>query len=575
MYATTLAVLALAAPAAAAPGDLDPSFAGTGLIAQQLGDNTGDGDSGQAIAAQPDGKIVVVGHAANSGHLAGGIARYLAGGTLDPSFGSGGKIIDTTFVPEAVAVQPDGRIVAVGEADGGGGNSAYAFARYLPNGALDPSFGGGTGKVNVLVNATDNQQEARAVAITPDGKIVAAGLTKDGAALVRLNSDGTPDSTFAGDGSVKFLFPSTNGAQGVAVQADGSVVAAVPMDPKFTLVRVDSHGMPDSSFGSSGVLSFSVGTDAQSNAVAIQPDGKILVGGEAQVGSGPREFAIARLNPNGSPDPSFAGGAPEMTVVAPNSLNADGEALVLQPNGRIVLAGEADLNMNSATMAWVRYDGTDGALDPTFGTGGVQLQPFPAGWGTEFTRGAALACDGKILSVGGAAVTPTAHGSFLISRILGDPIPCPGLNPPPVPLPGSPDHVKPHSHIRRVPHVIRASKLKWFAGTASDNSGVAKVEIALLRRVGKTAAFSRRRASCLWLRSNRAKFKTLKPKRGRCATARFLRAKGTTKWVFKLRRHLAPGSYILYARATDQSGNRETRFSSKLGNRASFRVIAG
>jgi hypothetical protein len=144
-----------------------------------------------------------------------------------------------------------------------------------------------------------------------------------------------------------------------------------------------------------------------------------------------------------------------------------------------------------------------------------------------------------------------------------------------VPLPGSPDHVKPHSHIRRIPHVIRASKLKRFAGTASDNSGVAKVEIALLRRVGKTAAFSRRRASCLWLRSNRAKFKTLKPKRGRCATARFLRAKGTTKWVFKLRRHLPPGSYILYARATDTSGNRETRFSSKLGNRASFRVIAG
>jgi uncharacterized delta-60 repeat protein len=519
---------------------------------------------------------VVVGHAANNGHLAGGIARYLVGGTLDPSFGSGGKTIDTTFVPEAVAIQPDGKIVAAGDADGGGGNSAFGFARYLPNGALDPSFGGGTGKVNVLVNSADNQQEANAVAIAPDGKIVAGGLTQDGAGLVRLDSDGTPDSTFGGTGSVKFTFTGTGGARGVAVQSDGSVVAAVSNGPQFTLVRVDSHGTPDASFGPSGVRSFAVGTDAQSNAVAIQPDGKILVGGTAQAGSGPREFAIARLNPSGSPDMSFSGGTPEMTVVAPNGLNAGGEALVLQPNGRVVLAGEADLDTNRATIAYVRYEGTDGSLDPTFGTGGIELQPFPAGWGTEFTRGAALACDGKILAVGGASVTPTAHGSFLISRILGDPIPCPGLNPP-VPLPGSPDHAKPHSHIRRIPHVIRASKLKQFAGTASDNGGVAKVEIALLRRVGKTAAFSRAKtkASCLWLRSSSAKFKRLKPKRGKCASARFLRAKGTTKWVFKLRRHLPPGSYILYARATDTSGNRETRFSSKLGDRAAFRVIAG
>jgi uncharacterized delta-60 repeat protein len=571
-------LLALAAPAAAAPGDLDPSYAGTGLLAQQFGDNTGDGDSGAGVATQPDGKIVVGARVASGGKVAGGIARYLVDGRLDPTFGNGGKVVDTTFVPLALTIQPDGKIVAAGEADGGGSNSAYAVARYLPNGALDPSFGGGTGKATLLVNSGDDQQRAQAVAMAPDGKIVAAGLTNDGAAIVRLNSDGTPDSTFAGDGRVKFMLAPTAGADGVAVEPDGSVVAAVVtgtgLGDHFTLVRVDSHGTPDASFGTAGVLAVPVGDGAASRAVAIQPDGKILVGGSAEVASGASEFAIARLNPDGSPDMSFSGDGQEMTVVAPNGLNALVRALVLQPNGQIVLAGQANLDINRRTLAYVRYSGTDGALDPTFGVGGVELSPFPAGWGTELLDSAALACDGKIVSVGSASITPTAHGSVLTSRILGDPLACPGMNPP-VPLPATPDHVKPHARIHRIPRVIRASKLKRFAGTASDNSGVAKVEIALLRRIGKTAAFSRRKPSCLWLRSNRANFKKLTPRRGKCAAARFLRAKGTTKWVFKLRRRLPAGSYILYARATDTSGNRDTSFSSKRGNRVSFRVRKG
>jgi hypothetical protein len=106
---------------------------------------------------------------------------------------------------------------------------------------------------------------------------------------------------------------------------------------------------------------------------------------------------------------------------------------------------------------------------------------------------------------------------------------------------------------------------------------LAKVDIALLRRVGKTAAFSRHKAkpSCQWLRSGRAKFKRLKPKHGKCATPRFLRAQGTSSWVFRLRKGLPPGKYVLYARATDSSGNAETGFSAKQGNRIAFRVRKG
>lgn len=570
-----------AARAAATPGDFDPSFAGTGLVAQAFGDGS-EAESGHAVVGQPDGKTVVAGWAALGGNPVGAVARYQLDGTLDPSFGSGGKVLDTTFGAWAVTLQPDGKIVAAGEAAGGGGNNAYAFVRYLPNGNPDPSFGGGTGRVIVLVKTGDNQQRAQAVIVQPDGKIVAAGLTNDGAGFVRLLSDGTPDPSFAGDGSVDVPLSTVAGAEDVAVQPDGSVLAPVPtgsgLGDGFTLVKVDSHGTPDASFAPGGVLHVTVGSGAVAEAVGIQPDGKIVVGGTAFVGSGPDQFAIARFNPSGSPDMSFSGDGQEITPVAPNNFNADGRALIIQPNGRIVLAGEADLASGTqTTFAYVRYNAFDGSLDSSFGSGGIELSPFPAGWDRESFDDARLACNGDIVATGFASTAPTAHAVFLTTRIVGDPIPCPGLNPVP-PLPATPDHTKPHSHIRKLPRVIRQSKLKRFSGTAADDNGVAKVEVALLRRVGKVAAFSKRskpKASCMWLASPRAKFKKVKPRHGRCASPRWLRASGTTSWAFKLRKRLPPAHYVLYVRATDTSGNTETSFTRAGGNRADFRVRKG
>jgi uncharacterized delta-60 repeat protein len=560
-----------ASPAAATPGDYDFSFGGTGFVPNRFGDNS-DIDTARDVAGQSDGKVVVVGTPSVADQFAWVVARYTVGGALDPTFGQGGVVRDTVVddgsIPWAVAIQPDGKIV-VGGASVVGAAARFAFVRYLPDGSLDPSFDG-DGKTSVAVNPADNQERVQGLAIAPDGKIVGVGKTNDGVGVVRLNSNGSPDSTFDGDGSKDLAMANAN-TDDVAVQPDGNVVIPVETGAgagdHFTIIRLDSQGVPDSGFGTAGTVPLTVGTAARSTTAAIQPDGKIVVGGYAQVGSGQAEFAIARLNQNGTPDMSFDGDGQEMTQVG--AFESNGQSVLIQPNGKIVLAGVARYDMSgNATVAYARYN-TDGSPDSSFLGGGVLLGALPAGWVEAFPSKSAFACDGKILTVGRADLG-APHEQFFTARLLGDPIPCPGLNPPTT-APAGKDRTKPHSRIRGLRRVMLASKLKRFQGTASDNAGIRKVEIALLRRAGKLKAA---KARCVWLRSNRATFKRVKPRRGKCAKPRFLRAKGTKKWVFKLRKQLPPGKYILYARATDTSGNRETSFTAKRGNRRAFRVRA-
>jgi uncharacterized delta-60 repeat protein len=564
-----------AAPAAATPGDYDFAFGGIGFVPNRFGDNS-DIDTARDVAGQSDGKVVVVGDAAVANQGTWVVARYTVGGALDPTFGKGGAVRDTVVddgaLPWSVAIQPDGKLV-VGGVSVLGANARFAFVRYLPDGSLDPSFDG-DGKTSVAVKPADNQERVQALEIAPDGKIVAVGRTNDGVGVVRLNSNGSPDSTFDGDGSKDLAMANAN-TDDVAVQPDGSVVIPIATGTgagdHFTIVRLDNQGVPDGGFGTAGTVPLPVGDAARSTTAAIQPDGKIVVGGYAKVGGGDAEFAIARLNQNGTPDMSFDGDGQEITPLT--GFEANAQSVMVQANGKILLAGVTDYDMaGNSTLGYVRYN-SDGGLDSTFLGGGALFGALPTGWVEAFPSKSALACDGKILTVGRADLG-APHEQFFTARLLGDPIPCPGLNPP-APPPGT-DKTKPHSRIRKLSRVVLASKLKRFAGTASDDGGVKKVEIALLRRVGKVAAFSKRqKAGCLWLRNSRAKFKKVKPRRGKCAKPRFLRAKGTKKWAYKLRKHLPPGKYILYARATDTSGNRETSFTAKRGNRKAFRVRAG
>lgn len=204
--------------ALAAPGDLDPSFGSGGQVIADFG------SIANGVALQPDGKLVVAGRSTGAGFA---VARYLSGGTLDPSFGSGGEVT-TVFgvfdVAFGVAIQSDGKIVAVGETALDGYCCQFALARYNTDGSLDTSFGDG-GQVTTRLGG---DSEARAVAIQSDGKLVVVGWTyspvsASGAAIARYNTNGSLDTSFGTDGT---LVLGVGDGYAVAMQSDGKIVVA-------------------------------------------------------------------------------------------------------------------------------------------------------------------------------------------------------------------------------------------------------------------------------------------------------------------------------------------------------------
>ena len=283
-------------------GTLDAGF---GVGGKVLTDFTSGYDYAAGVAVQTDGKIVVVG-TTGSGKFA--LARYNSDGTLDPSFGGHGKVM-TGFSAggsgaSAVAIQADGRIVVVGTA-GQGWDTKFALARYNIDGTLDATFGRG-GKV--MTGFTSGSDSARGMAIQADGKIVVVGEDGSGHlvrsdtkfALARYNGDGTLDASFGVNGKVRTDFtPWGDGASGVAIQADGRIVvvgtAAGQGDTKFALARYNSDGTLDATFGSNGKVEtdFTPRGDGAAG-VAIQADGRIVAAGMANSGRAKMKVALAR-----------------------------------------------------------------------------------------------------------------------------------------------------------------------------------------------------------------------------------------------------------------------------------------
>ena len=441
VVAVVFASLALAAPAFAGPGDLDRSFSGDG---RQTTDFPGSAsDKGRDVAVQADGKTVVVGHSAASG--AGEdfrIARYNLDGSLDRSFSDDGKqTTDFSDASEdkanAVAIQPDGKLVVVGTVDGPGDapeGADFALARYRPDGSLDPSFSG-DGKQTTGFGPS-SFDEGEAVAPQQDGAIVVAGTSAEGSsefALARYKSDGSLDPSFAEDGRQRTGFPDVEAvaARAVAIQADGKIVAAGEAshpergdDRNFALARYTGDGSLDPDFSSDGrrTTDFSDfygtphGSDDEAEAVTLQLDGRIVVAGRAT----PREagyggnFAVARFNPDGSLDPAFSADGREITTFGNQTGAKD---VVVQPDGKIVVAGTHGVNEGAPYFFAVARYNPDGSPDGSFGSDGrVSLVFSKAGAGADIGEGVVLGPLGTIV-VAGTTETEGRHGDFALGRL--------------------------------------------------------------------------------------------------------------------------------------------------------------
>ena len=396
----------------AAPADLDPTFDGDGIMIRDFGGY----DSAEAVIVQPDGKIVAAGYV--SGDLL--MSRYNSDGSFDLGFGSGGSTITNLGSAEdgfhAVALQPDGKIVAAGQTIVSG-SYRFVVARYTAAGALDASFGSGGIVVLSYGGSFDN-----GLGIVPmaDGRIVACGTGGPSRefALARFLSNGTLDSTFGSGGQVLTDFGETDACFNLALQPDGKIVTAGTVGPgsrDVALARYNADGTLDSSFGTGGKVTTNVAGADTGVDIELLSDGKILVAGTAgPLTSG--NFALLRYNANGTLDGTFGSGGLVVTDIGSSS-HDNGEAMAVQSDGKIVVGGNSG---SPVAMAFARYN-ADGSLDASFGTGGK----LTVSLGGSFSAMIDLTIqpDGKIIGAGYNQVGSTAN--LALVRLLGDAVALP------------------------------------------------------------------------------------------------------------------------------------------------------
>ncbi len=396
-------------------GALDPSFGIGGKVTTQFAGR--GGALADAVTVQPDGKIVVAGRAGIPRKSDFALTRYNTDGTLDRTFGIRGKVrTDLGGRGDrvaALALQTDGKIVATGTNIH---HANFATARYNANGTLDETFGAG-GKVSTNFGRFD---VANALAIQPDGKIVVAGYaavdnTDVGFALVRYDPNGTLDSSFGASGRVFTVFPDGGSeVEAVSILPDGKIIAAgfssTPSDfgGAFALARYTADGTLDPSFGVGGIVTTTfAGQDTFGYALAVQPDGKVVVSGRAGILFDP-DFALARYNVDGTLDDSFGEGGKVTTDFAGQRDIAF--ATVLQADGRIVAAGRSGTGATT-DFALARYN-PDGTLDTSFGTGGKVTTDFAGQLDVAYA--CVLQTDERIVAVGRTGARPDT--TFAASR---------------------------------------------------------------------------------------------------------------------------------------------------------------
>ena len=418
------AALALVASlvSVAQPGSLDPTFGGDGLV------NTlfGSADYGRAVVVQPDGRAVVGGAGSFALQNDFCLARYMPDGSLDNSFNGIGRVATDLFDYDdavyAIALQPDGKIVAAGSSNVGL-FQGIGIARYNANGTLDTDFAGGVGYLRIEVENLASTDAAYAVAVQDDGHILIAGSSNNGMGTTRLlvmrfNTDGTLDTGFDGDGMLVTNVGSGNDvAYAIHTYSDGTFLvggtAAIFSSFQFMVAKITSTGAFDTNFGSNGSTVVPVGGNNfdQAYNMTVLNDGRIVLVG-ASLGASNLLPAMAAFNTDGTPWTTFgANGSVIFSMAAPGDYQLF-DALV-QPDNRIVAVGQHTEGGYHKFFVMRTYP--NAIPDPTFGTNGLVEFTFF----TVFDEAYSCAWDpsGKIVVAGTTSTGGIESYDFGVARL--------------------------------------------------------------------------------------------------------------------------------------------------------------
>ncbi|MBS1777275.1 MAG: T9SS type A sorting domain-containing protein [Bacteroidetes bacterium] len=328
------------------------------------------------ICLQPDGRILLGGGTAKDLLL----IRLKTDGNLDSSFGNNG--IKITGYPgyeyiNSIALQPDGKIVSVGIRQTP--EDAIQVVRYLPDGSLDSSFGNNGEVYYDWTWGVFHYPTANDISVLPNGKIVVGATTQIDAngkycfTALRLLPNGSLDTSFNHSG---MAYTDIGGwlayCKAMQLQPDGKILLAGHSD-SITVVRFDTTGKLDNSFGSGGMARLSPGSG---NALVLQTGGKILIGGS----SADTAFLICRLLPNGSPDNSFGNQGKISTKVLDKKNTING--LAVQQDGKILACGEGEKYPwpnNYSTAVLLRYnENATGVEEMQINQNVFRIHPNPA-----------------------------------------------------------------------------------------------------------------------------------------------------------------------------------------------------
>lgn len=398
------------------PGTLDSTFAGRGWTYTDFAKSNNLSESGLQVLRQTDGSYILLLNAASGTVL----TRYLSDGTLDKSYGMEGFSQVGGLSPVGAALQSDGKIVVAGSRYTSVWKADFALIRYNGDGSIDTGFGTGGVATTDFYGSSD---EPRDMALQPDGKIVvagyASGLQGNDFALARYYPDGALDRSFGSGGKVTTDFGAYDYAVAVALQPDGKIVVAGTSsgeaEPVFALARYNPDGSLDPGLDGDGKLTSGAGEGRVAGALALQSDGKLVVGGFAMIVATGNDFVLARYNSDGSPDNSFGG---DGQVVTDFFGSWDyGSSMVLQTDGKIVVAGSAgNPGTNSTGFALARY-GADGSLDNSFGAEGKVFTGFLGQDGAGFVS---LQEDGKLVVIGTTEYPDSYISDFALARYNSD-----------------------------------------------------------------------------------------------------------------------------------------------------------